>query len=256
MKRSPLFGALCAIAAAIGVTSLMDANGLTEFSALPLLPIAIVLWLALRLRPAQIGLVFGRIGDYALALVYPIIVLGLVCAIAFLGHATHAGTGHSFSGLKLAVAAIAGVLAALITEEGFFRGTLWAALENAHMRRFHVLVVTSCIFALWHLSYATLAAGYQLPPLQVVMFIVNAAVIGAIWGVMRLLSGSIIVTAVSHSTWNALAYAFFGEGPKIGVLGITQTLVYGPEIGFVGLVLNSTFLVLLLGLSRAGRRLP
>lgn len=250
MKRSPLVAALCAVAAAFIVTTTMDANGLTEFSALPLLPIAIVVWFALRLRPAQIGLVVGRIGDYALALAYPIVVLGLVCAIAFLGHATQAGTGHSFSGVKLAVEAIAGVLAALITEEGFFRGTLWAALANARMRRWHVLVVTSCIFALWHLSYATLAAGYQLPLLQVVVFIVNAAVIGAIWGVMRLLSGSIIVTAVSHSVWNALAYMFFGEGPKIGALGVTQTLVYAPEVGFVGLILNGAFLVVLLAFAR------
>lgn len=111
MKRSPLVAALCAVAAAFIVTTTMDANGLTEFSALPLLPIAIVVWFALRLRPAQIGLVVGRIGDYALALAYPIVVLGLVCAIAFLGVATRAGTGHSFSGVKLAVEAIAGVLA-------------------------------------------------------------------------------------------------------------------------------------------------
>jgi membrane protease YdiL (CAAX protease family) len=120
--------------------------------------------------------------------------------------------------------------------------------------RIHVLVVTSGVFALWHLSYATLAAGYQLPPAQVVVFIANAAVIGAIWGAMRLLSGSIVVTAVSHSVWNAIAYMLFGEGPKVGALGVTQTLVYGPEVGFVGLILNCAFLLLLLRSCRENRR--
>lgn len=72
---------------------------------------------------------------------------------------------------------------------------------------------------------------------------------------MRALGGSIIVTAVSRSVWNALAYMFFGEGPKIGALGVTQTLVYAPEVGFVGLILNIAFLVVLLAFARAGRPL-
>ena len=67
---------------------------------------------------------------------------------------------------------------------------------------------------------------------------INAAVMGAIWGLLRVLSGSVIVASVSHGIWNGGAYVFFGFGTKIGALGIKSTAIYGPEVGFLGLVLN------------------
>lgn len=108
-----------------------------------------------------------------------------------------------------------------------------------------MLFATSAAFALWHLSYATLATGYVLPSLGVVIFILNAAIIGAIWGSMRSMSGSIVVSSVSHALWNGGAYAFFGEGPKAGALGLPNTIVFGPEIGIVGLGANALFLAAL-----------
>ena len=90
-----------------------------------------------------------------------------------------------------------------------------------------------------------MATGYILPTTQVIVYIVNAAVIGGIWGMMRTASGSIIVSSVSHSVWNAIAYALFGEGPKIGVLGITQSQTFGAEVGVVGLALNCLFAAVL-----------
>ena len=90
-----------------------------------------------------------------------------------------------------------------------------------------------------------------MPPLQVVIFIANAAVMGAIWGLLRLLSGSIVVSSVSHSVWNALAYVLFGEGPKIGLLGVTQTGLYGAEVGVVGLLLNCIFVLTLFAAGRS-----
>ena len=41
--------------------------------------------------------------------------------------------------------------------------------------------------------------------------------------------------------WNGFAYVFFGFGTKVGALGIENTTLYGPEIGWAGLVLNVLF---------------
>ena len=56
---------------------------------------------------------------------------------------------------------------------------------SADVGRYRILIVTSLAFAAWHISYATLAKGYILPPVQVTIFIANAAVMGAIWGLLR-----------------------------------------------------------------------
>ena len=58
----------------------------------------------------------------------------------------------------------------------------------------------------------TLSTGFDLPRAQVPLFLVNAALMGAIWGALRLVSDSIVVSSVSHGLWNGLAYALFGYG--------------------------------------------
>ena len=74
---------------------------------------------------------------------------------------------------------------------------------------------------------------------------------------MRRRSGSIVVTSVSHGVWNSLAYVLFGEGTAIGVLGIHNTVVFGPEVGVVGLVLNLAFAAILwVGFSRIRATAP
>jgi hypothetical protein len=79
---------------------------------------------------------------------------------------------------------------------------------------------------------------------------INAAVIGAIFGLLRWMSGSVIVASVSHGVWNGGAYALFGFGIKTGALGIKNTAMYGPEIGLIGLALNVMFVVALWALVR------
>ncbi len=74
------------------------------------------------------------------------------------------------------------------------------------------------------------------------MYLLNAAVIGAIWCVMRTRSGSIVVSSVSHGLWNGGAYVLFGYGQKVGALGIADTAFFGPENGLLGLALNLVFL--------------
>jgi hypothetical protein len=73
---------------------------------------------------------------------------------------------------------------------------------------------------------------------------------------MRQRSGSIVVTSVSHAVWNELVYVLFGVGPTLGLFGIHNTVVFGPEVGLIGLALNLVFAVVLwVGHSR-GRAQP
>ena len=234
------------LAAAIAVTTSLDATGLTVFSALPLLPLGALFWWLERIPRRNIGLIWGRARDYGLAALYPIAVLSVVAtiAISFGGAHVEAARWPKIM-LNLALMGTIGIPVGLLTEEGFFRGWLWASLCKRGVNAKYVLVITSVAFAIWHLSYVTLAKGYTLPPAQIVLFIVNAAVMGAIWGMMRSISGSIVVSSVCHALWNAGAYVFFGEGPKPGAFGMIDTFIFAPEIGLVGLAANLLFLATL-----------
>lgn len=68
---------------AIGITAALDANGMTAFSALPLLPLLALFAFLERLPLRSLGFVRGRAADYAVALLYPVIVLGVVGVGAF-----------------------------------------------------------------------------------------------------------------------------------------------------------------------------
>lgn len=228
---------------AIAITASMDATGLTAFSALPLFPLFALFWYLERFSRVAIGFVWGHGRDYGTAVLYPAIVLGMASVIAVLGSTVHTeATNWQKTALNLVLIAVTTVIVATITEEGFFRGWLWASLARAGLSVDKIVFGTSVAFALWHVSYATLAKGYALPPLQASLFIVNAAVIGAVWALMRATSGSVIVSSVSHGLWNGVTYALFGEGAKVGALGVTQTAIYGPEVGVIGLLLNLVFL--------------
>ena len=139
------------------------------------------------------------------------------------------------------------------TEEGFFRGWLWASLQRAGVTPGGVWVWTSVAFAAWHVSTALLPTDFRPALAQVPIYILNAGVIGFVWALMRQRSGSIVVTSLSHGVWNGLAYGLFGSGTALGALGIKNTAVFGPEIGLLGLGLNLAFAAALfvwLGYSR------
>jgi membrane protease YdiL (CAAX protease family) len=142
------------------------------------------------------------------------------------------------------------IVGGLLTEEGFFRGWLWAALENCGFTSGRVVFLTSLAFAAWHVSAVVLPTGFDLPARQVPIFLANVMAIGTAWGLMRRASRSIVVTSVSHSVWNGLAYSFFGFGTKTGVLGVTAPDIWGPEVGVAGLVLNIAFVAVLWRTSR------
>jgi membrane protease YdiL (CAAX protease family) len=234
--------AAAGVAAAIGVTATMDASGLSAFSSLPLLPLGGLFWLLQRFPRREVGFAWGRGRDYALAVLYPLIVLGTVTVIAALSGALHpAGADWRKAGLNLLLVGGSTVLVVIVTEEGFFRGWLWAALRRAGAGRGAVLVWTSIAFSLWHLSAVVLPTGFNPPPAQVPVFMLNAAVLGVIWGMLRMRSGSLIVCSVSHGLWNGLDYVLYGFGSRVGALGVRETGFYGPEVGVLGLLLNVLF---------------
>ena len=111
--------------------------------------------------------------------------------IALVAGATDLGDAEwGTAGLNMAVGATVGILMVLITEEGFFRGWLWASLERAGLGRGGVLLWSSVAFSLWHVSVVTLDTGFDLPAAQIPVYLINVVVIGAIWGLMRQASGS------------------------------------------------------------------
>lgn len=242
IPKWPLLGVLSAIA----ITTAMDANGLSMFSALPLLPLLGLFWFLERLPRRSVGFTLGGWRHYGLAALYPLVVLGLVSLVAAVaGVVDISETDWRKAGANLALVGLSTFLGVILTEEGFFRGWLWGSLERAGQRPGRILLWSSLVFSLWHLSAVSLETGFDLPARQIPIYMVNAAMMGAIWGLLRWISGSVIVASLSHGLWNAGAYVLFGFGTKVGALGVEKTAIYSPEVGVLGLALNVVFFVIL-----------
>jgi membrane protease YdiL (CAAX protease family) len=243
----PLLGVLIAIA----ITATMDATGYSAASALPLFPLLLLYWRAERLSLRSMGFTWGRIPHYGLAVLIPVLVMGGLAASALMAKALDTSrTDWRKACLNLALVAASTILVALITEEGFFRGWLWASLKRGGRRDLAIVLVSSVAFTSWHISAVVLKTGFEPPPQQIPIFLANAAALGVIWGFLRAISGSVVVTSVSHGVWNGAAYIFFGYGKKIGALGIQQTWLFGPEVGVLGLLINVLIAVALWALWR------
>lgn len=235
--------AVLGVVAAIAITATMDATGLSAFSALPLFPLIAFFWAWQRFSRQEIGLTIGKPRPYYLALFHIAAVLGLLAGLAWLKGAVDVSeTNWQTAGLNLLAAFVIGPLMVMITEEGFFRGWLWASLRRAGRSQAWVLIWTTLAFTLWHVSVITFETGFNVPPHQIPVYLANVVLIGAIWGLLRWVSGSIIVVSVAHAIWNGLAYTLFGFGKKAGALGIQPTDWYGPEVGVLGMLLNLVFL--------------
>ena len=85
---------------------------------------------------------------------------------------------------------------------------------------------------------------------DVPVFFINATLIGLVWGLLRLGSGSIIVSSAAHGLWNGLTYVLFGVGSGLGALGIRDVSLYGPEVGWIAVALNAAFAAFLIWLFR------
>ena len=241
MNNSLLFAA-AGVLVAIAVTTAMDATGYAMFSALPLAPIAGIYWALQKFSREEIGLVWGSPRSYAMALAYPVIVLGLTAVIAYVfGAVDISDADWKKVFLNITAGSSIGVLMVLITEEGFFRGWLWAALKRAGQSDTQVLMWTSVSFTVWHISAISLDTGFDIPAREIPVYLVNATLIGGVFGILRMISGSVVVASVCHAVWNGLAYPLYGFGEKVGALGIEATHLFGPEVGVLGIVINSIF---------------
>jgi len=238
--------ALLGVITTITITTTMDATGYSTFSALPLLPLTGLFWFLQKFSRQEMGLTWGSLQGYGLALAYPLVVLGLIAAIAFLtGASDTSDADWNKTFLNMSLMSSTGVLAVLLTEEGFFRGWLWAALKRAGRSDKQVLVWTTLAFTLWHVSAISLDTGFDVPAKEIPIYLINATLIGAVFGMLRMATGSVIVPSVCHAVWNGIDYPLFGFGEKVGALGIEQTHLYGPEVGLLGLALNFLFVAAL-----------
>jgi membrane protease YdiL (CAAX protease family) len=242
---------------AIAITTAMDATGYSAFSALPLFPLMALFWFIERHSRVSMGFTLGKARDYLLAALYPVLVLGASVAIAWASGASDvSATNWQKAWTEVALVAVSTTLACILTEEGFFRGWLFASLRRARFGTAGVLLISSLAFSLWHVSAVSLNTGFDLPAQQIPVYLLNATLLGVTWGLIRLTSGSVIVSSVSHGLWNAGAYGLFGYGEKTGALGIQNTAIFGPEVGYVGLALNLVFAAMLWTRYQAGRREP
>ena len=248
--RWPVIGTLVAIA----VSAFMDLIGISNFNALPLIPLFFALCYLQHLSRVEIGLTWGHLRYYSLAVFYPLLALAMVGLIAWLSGAATFGPINWANTLgNLALQLVLTIVFAIVTEEGIFRGWLWASLQRAGVNEVRVVALTAVAFAAWHLPDVLLPTDFRPPAAQAPIYILNVVAIGLIWALMRKWSGSIVVTSVSHGVWNAFAYVLFGVGSTTGALGIHNTALFGPEVGLVGLGINLAFAsVLWLGFSRRG----
>lgn len=185
---------------------------------------------------------WGVLKSHGWAIGYPLLVLGLAAAIAgYFGAIDTRQADWTRVMVNISLGSIIGIPMVMITEEGFFRGCLWASLKRAGKSDRQVLVITSIAFIIWHLSVVSLDTGFDLPAREIPIYLINQIILGLIWGILRMISGSVLVPAVSHAVWDGIDYPLFGFGEKVGALGITATQTFGPEAGVVGIVLGMGF---------------
>ena len=231
----PAFG----IAAALATNMIANAGVLPGMGALLLFPLLVLCWSIERCSRREMGFVRGHLRHYGLGLLHPLLVLGLLALLAWLTGATTIPTvDWSQLARDVALVALTTTLVTSVTEDGFFRGWLWASLRRAGVHEEHVVLLTGIAFGLWHLPYALLGTGYAPWSAEVPLLILNASIVGIAWGLLRVLSGSLLVAAVTHGVWNGVVYELFNNGAEIGALGIQNTAVFGPEAGVVAGVLN------------------
>jgi membrane protease YdiL (CAAX protease family) len=246
---------LLGVALAIALTTGLDATGFADFSALPLIPLfALFAWLD-RIPRRELGLAQGTPDGYASALGHPIVVIGALAALASAAGAMDLSAFDSASAVRnVALSTGATFLLAIVTEEGFFRGWLWAVLTRHRISALATLSLTTVAFVLWHVSFVFVSSEFHFVQSDIPLFFINATLLGLIWGMLRLASGSIIVSSAGHGLWNGLTYVLFGVGSTPGALGIRNLALYGPEVGLYGAALNALVLAVLCWLNLAKLR--
>lgn len=194
-------GPLVSVAAAAGLLTFARRSGLT--------------WTDLGLGRARVrsgaGWALGAI--LVIGAVYLGGVLLPVTRPAFLDTRYHLGTSQA-----LATAFLVIPLGTILLEEVAFRSVLWGMLSR-HMSTWHVVLVSSSLFGLWHvlpsLSFASahLGSGAPAPSALVTVLVVMGtvaftAVGGMVAGELRRRSGSVLASAGMHWATNSLGVLF------------------------------------------------
>ena len=239
------------IAAAVGSPLLQIWTGRPEPYIFLLTALILLFWWLSRHSRAEFGLLWGRRRQHAIALLYPVAAMGLCAALAAVfGELDPAAPGLGKLAGDLALMFTATWIGVLISEEGFFRGTLWHLSQRAGFNGNQTLIWTSIAFVAWHIAVPIIDPAFVLPAWQIPIYLGNGLLLGLAWGAIRLLTGSVLVCCSAHASWNALAYVLFGYGEKTGLLGIDAVIWFDPERGLLGLLVNS--LVVYWLLNRAG----
>ena len=247
---------IVAVVLAIGITAALDGTGYTMFSALPLIPLFLLFAWSSRFSRGELGLRLGTAESYGYAVAHPLLVLGIIATIAQgFGALDLSGFDPGKAVINVAILVAATFVMAIVTEEGFFRGYLWAALTRQGASPLLTLIATSAAFVLWHVPFVFLSGEFAFGTAQIPLFFANASLLGLAWGLLRLGSGSILVASLGHGVWNGLVYVLFGVGSNVGALGIRDVSIYGPEVGILGLTLNAMSVAVLFWLFRRRPRL-
>jgi membrane protease YdiL (CAAX protease family) len=191
--------------AAIGTGAVLAASPALELLtgdatlySLPPLVLLAVFWNRTGLGRREVGFVSGR-GSYQTAILHPLLVVGGIVFLATAVGVTRVDdTPVRTVALQVSMMTAVTALGALITEDGFFRGWLWATLERSRLAPEAILMWTAFAFAAWHLPVALIEPSFRLPVQQLPVHMLNVWLLGMSWGVLRLVSGSVLVAAISH----------------------------------------------------------
>jgi membrane protease YdiL (CAAX protease family) len=242
-KSWPLIGSVGAIALSPLLMMLTGQSAVYNFW---LTVMMFGLWAAQRFTRFEVGFVTGDPGSYLITVGY---VVGIIGCVALGAWATHLIDLTNYSGTsvfrRLTLNFLVTFLLALITEEGFFRGALWASCVRAEFSPAKTVMWTSIAFGLWHVAVPIIDPDFAQPLGKVPQYVIGSTVFGVAMGLLRLRSASIVVTSAGHALWNAAAYTFFGAGQKTGQLGIADPSIWDPERGYAGFVLAIVAAVLL-----------
>ena len=224
---------------AIAVSPLLElTTGQGAFYGLWLAVMMIALWVAQRLTKREVGIAVGDPESYFIALAYPVGIIGCVALGAWVAHLIDLKDYSATTVFRrVSLNFLVTFVFALITEEGFFRGALWGSCVRAGFSPAKTVIWTSFAFGLWHFAVPIIEPDFAQPLSKVPQYVIGSTVFGVAMGLLRLRSGSIIVTSACHALWNALAYTFFGTGEKMGQLGISDPTIWDPERGYAGLAL-------------------
>ena len=231
----PVIGGAAVI---IGSPLLMLATGVSETYNLWLAVMMAAVWFAQRLSKREVGVAIGDGTSYLAALVYVVVIIGIVAAGAWAANLIDVKDLSATTVVRrVTLNFLVTFIFTLVSEDGFLRGALWGSCQRAGFSPAKTVIWTSIAFGLWHLMVPIIDTDFTQPLAKVPQYVVGSTAFGVSMALLRLRSGSVSVPSACHALWNATVYTFFGAGEKLGQLGVTDATIWDPERGYAGLVM-------------------